>query len=304
MAEQAALVSGSPLVSIVMPSLNQRRFIGGAIESVLSQDYQPLELVVVDGQSVDGTLETLQGYGDRIRWVSERDAGQAAAINKGFRLARGEVIGWLNSDDVFVPGGIAAAVAYLVEHPEVDLVYGDADHIDVEGRVIAPYPTEPFTAARLQETCFICQPAAFFRRRVFDTIGVLDERLTCSMDYDYWIRIARRGRIGYVPRRLAQSRLHPETKTSRLRRQAQRESIEIVRLHFGTVPPSWLCAYATAVVESRMARGTGWRKGCFAVAVTLVSAWESFRVNRGIPRRALHDWSGWLGRSRQGRAAG
>src|SRR5262245_55495613 len=207
-----------PRVSVVMPSLNQGRFIRTAIDSVLDQKYPDLELLVIDGQSTDDTLAVLRSYGDRIRWVSEPDAGQVPALNKGFRMASGEVIGWLNADDLYVAGAVAAAVAYLEQDPEVDLVYGDADHIDEAGADLAPYPTEPFSFARLRYTCYICQPAAFFRRRVLDTVGLLDERLNCSMDYDYWIRIAQHGQVGYLSTRLAQSRLHPAAKTSLLRR--------------------------------------------------------------------------------------
>ena len=260
-----------PLVSVVMPSLNQRRFIETAIDSVLTQNYRPLELVVIDGRSTDGTQEALRRYGDRVRWVSEPDHGQVHALNKGFQMAKGELIGWLNADDAYLPGAISAAAAYLLEQPEVDLVYGDGDHIDETGRAIGPYPTEPFSLARLRETCFICQPATLFRRRLFDTVGLLDERLNCSMDYDYWVRIAKRGRVAYLPHRLAQSRLHPAAKTARLQREHQRASIEVVRRYFGSVPASWLCAYATAVVEPWVPSRHGWQRVCFAGGVTVVA---------------------------------
>jgi hypothetical protein len=130
-------------------------------------------------------------------------------------------------------------------------------------------------------------------------VGLLDERLNCSMDYDYWIRIATGGRdVAYLPRRLAQSRLHPASKTIRLRREHQRASIELVRRYFGSVPPSWLCAYATAVVEPWVPRRHRWQRVCFAGAVTVVAAWESLRVNRRLPPGALRDWSAWLGKGR------
>jgi glycosyltransferase involved in cell wall biosynthesis len=286
-----------PPVSVVTPSLNQAAFIKATIDSVLAQNYQPIEIVIVDGQSTDGTLAILHGYGTRVRWVSGSDAGQTPAINKGFRMATGEIIGWLNADDLYLPGAVAQAVAFLKSHPAVDLVYGDADHIDEGGRVIAPYPTEPFRWQRLHETCFICQPAVFFRRRVFDVVGFLDERLNCSMDYDYWIRIAQHCAMGYIPERLAQSRLHAGAKTARFRIEHQRASIDIVKRHFDTVPASWLCAYATAVVERWVPRRTVWQKRCFAWLVTAVSIWESLRINRGVPRRALSEWIRWIRRA-------
>jgi glycosyltransferase involved in cell wall biosynthesis len=277
-----------------MPSLNQREFIGQSIDSVLTQDYAPIELIVVDGRSNDGTTEILRSYGDRLRWVSEPDGGQTPAINKGFRMATGEIIGWLNADDLYLPGAVSAGVGYLEAHQDVDLVYGDADHIDGEGRFIAPYPTESFSLVRLRERCFICQPAVFFRRRIFERIGFLDEHYTSSMDYDYWVRIGQRGTMAYSPLRLAQSRLHPGAKTLRLRLEHQRLSVELVRRHFGTVPPAWLCAYAGAVVERWLPQRTRGQRAFFVAAVTLVSMFESLRVNHGVPRGALRDWRAWL----------
>jgi glycosyltransferase involved in cell wall biosynthesis len=289
--------SGST-VSIVTPSLNQAPFLGAAIESVLSQDYPRIEYLVVDGGSTDGTVDILRGHGGRLRWLSEPDAGQTAAVNKGFRLTTGEIIGWLNSDDLYVPGAVRAAVTYLDQHPDIDVVYGDADHIDGAGRIVDAYPTEPFDLGRLRETCFICQPAAFFRRRLIDRVGLLDESLYCGMDYEFWIRAGRRGRLGYLPVRLALSRLHSGAKTVREYALHQRTSIEIVRRHFGRVPASWLCAYAGAVVAPWAPRRTALGRGLYLAAVSMLSVWLSWRINHGLPPGALGQWWSWLRRSR------
>jgi glycosyltransferase involved in cell wall biosynthesis len=283
-----------------MPSLNQAGFIRDSIESVLNQSYAPIELIVVDGRSTDGTVDLLRGYGDRVRWVSEADDGQTAAINKGFRMATGEIIGWLNADDLYLPGAVHTAVEFLGSHPGADLVYGDADHIDRDGRPIAPYPTEPFSLERLRQTCFICQPAVFFHRHVFDRIGLLDEYFSSAMDYEYWARLSRRGQIAYCPVRLAQSRLHREAKTFRLRLEHQRLSVEVVRRHLGEVPPSWLCAYATAVVDLWLPRRTRGQRACFMVAVSLVAGIASLRFNHGLPRGTAAQWWAWLTRKLQG----
>jgi glycosyltransferase involved in cell wall biosynthesis len=290
----------SPLVSVVMPSLNQAEFIRGSIDSVLNQDYAPIELIVIDGRSTDGTIDILASYGDRLRWVSEADGGQTHAVNKGFRMATGEVIGWLNADDLYLPGAVRTGVEFLARHLRVDLVYGDADHIDRDGRFLAPYPTEPFDVSRLQQTCFICQPAVFFRRRVFDRVGLLDEHFSSAMDYEYWVRVAQQSEIAYCPIRLAQSRLHRESKTFRLRLEHQRLSLEVVKRHFGVVPPSWLCAYASAVVEPRLPRRTRWQRAGFMIAVSLVAGLESVRVNHGLPRGAWRQWRAWLTRKLRG----
>jgi glycosyltransferase involved in cell wall biosynthesis len=286
----------SPLVSVVMPSLNQAEFIRDSIDSVLHQDYAPIELIVVDGRSSDDTVRILSSYRDRLRWVSEFDGGQTAAINKGFRMATGEIIGWLNADDLYLPGAVRTAVEFLAQHRSADLVYGEADHIDRNGHIIAPYPTEPFSLSRLHQTCFICQPTVFFRRGVFDRVGLLDEHFSSAMDYEYWVRVAHSGEIGYCAVRLAQSRLHPEAKTFRLRLEHQRLSIEVVRRYFGEVPASWLCAYASAAVEPWVPRRTRWQRVCFVTAVSLVAVFESYRLNHRLPRAALPQWWAWLTR--------
>jgi len=187
-----------PLVSIVTPSYNQGRFIRETIESVLSQDYPHTEYMVIDGGSTDTTVAVLRGYGQRFFWTSEPDRGQAHAVNKGWMMARGEVWGWLNSDDLYLPGAVGNAVDYLVSHPDVGMVYGEAYHVSEEGIIIERYPTEPFDASRLGDTCYICQPTVFIRRTVVEDVGFLDESLNYCIDYDLWIRIAKRYRIGYV----------------------------------------------------------------------------------------------------------
>lgn len=123
-----------PLVSIVTPSYNQGRYIEKTIRSVLNQDYPDLEYIVVDGGSTDHTLDILRKYEGRIRWVSERDGGQSEAVNKGFRMSRGEILGWLNSDDTYCPGAVRQAVTFLMEHPSVAMVYGDGYEIDEQGK--------------------------------------------------------------------------------------------------------------------------------------------------------------------------
>jgi glycosyltransferase involved in cell wall biosynthesis len=292
-------MSPRPLVSVVMPSLDQAQFIRDSIDSVLTQDYAPIELIVVDGRSTDGTIDILRSYGSHLRWVSEADGGQTPAINKGFRMATGEIIGWLNADDLYLPGAVRIGVDFLTRIASADLIYGDADHIDREGRFIAPYPTEPFSVSRLQETCFICQPAVFFRRRVLDRVGFLDEYFSSAMDYDYWVRIARRCEVRYVPIRFAQSRLHAQAKTFRLRLEHLRFSVEVVRRHFGLVPPSWLCAYASAVVDPWLSRRTHWQRACFLIAVTLVAGFQSVCFNHRLPGGALSQWWAWLTRKLQ-----
>jgi glycosyltransferase involved in cell wall biosynthesis len=233
-----------PLVSIVTPSYNQGRYIEETIQSVLSQDYSNLEYLVLDGGSSDDTLEILQRYEGRLQWISERDRGQADAINKGFRLAKGEILGWLNSDDVYLPGTIQKVVQYFQTHRDIGMLYGEGYHVDAMGKVIERYYTEPFNFQRLGEICFICQPTAFLRADVFEAIGPLEINLRYCMDYDYWMRVAKRFRIGYLDEYLAHSRLHVETKTLSQRVEFHEEILQTVKKHYGRVPVRWLYAYA------------------------------------------------------------
>jgi glycosyltransferase involved in cell wall biosynthesis len=236
-------MSAGPLVSIVTPSYRQSRYIADTIRSVLAQEYPNLEYLVMDGGSTDGTVEILKQYEDRLAWRSEKDGGQADAINKGLRLAKGEILGWLNSDDTYEPGAISKIVQYFRTHPDVGVVYGEGHHIDAHGHYVERYPTEPFDSQRLQETCFICQPAAFFRAEVFHAVGPLDANLLYCPDYEYWLRAAKRFRIGYVAEHLANSRLHAETKTLSRRVQAHEEILRVVKRQCGRVPIPWIKTY-------------------------------------------------------------
>jgi glycosyltransferase involved in cell wall biosynthesis len=233
-----------PSITVVTPSFNQARFIGETIESVLGQGYPNLEYIVVDGGSTDGTQDILRRYGDRLRWVSERDRGQADAVNKGVAMGHGEIIGWLNSDDTYAPGALQRAARVFASAPDVGVVYGDADHVLEDGAHYGPYPTSAFDHQRLAERCFICQPAAFIRRRAFDAVGGVDAELRYCMDYDLWIRMGRQQRFVYLGEVLAQSRLHETGKTLASRRAVIEEIMATVKRHYGLVPFEWVYEYA------------------------------------------------------------
>jgi glycosyltransferase involved in cell wall biosynthesis len=206
---------GAPLVSIVTPSYNQGRFIEETIESVLSQDYPNLEYIVIDGGSTDETLAILRRYEGRLTWITEPDGGQSEAINKGFRRARGEIVAWLNSDDTYLAGAVSKAVAYLHAHPEVAMVYGEGYLMDEAGRVTSRFPaTEPFNFWRLVHfSDYILQQTVFWRRSVFESVGMLDESLHYGMDWDFWIRVAKRFEVAYIPEFLGNLREYATAKT-------------------------------------------------------------------------------------------
>jgi len=239
-------------VSIITPSFNQGRFIERTLKSVACQSGAEIEHVIIDGGSTDNTVEILKNFRPSVRWVSEKDHGQADAINKGIQATDGEIIGWLNSDDVYYSGAIARVVDFFEKNPHINVVYGMADHIDVEDRAYEAYPTEQWDFERLKETCFICQPALFFRRLVVNNHGYLDQSLMYCMDYEYWLRLGKFGeRFGYIKEKLAGSRMYAENKTSRAQLEVHKEINNMLKKNFGSVPDSWLFGYAyTGIKEN------------------------------------------------------
>jgi glycosyltransferase involved in cell wall biosynthesis len=209
-------MSGKPLVSIVTPSFNQGKYLEATIQSVLSQDYQPLEYILVDGGSQDNSPEIIQSYADRLAWwVSEPDRGQTDALNKGFAHARGEIFAWINSDDTYLPGAVAEAVAALQAHPEAGMVYGDANLIDESGQVIGKFPARQTDYRRLRRGyVHIPQQTAFFRASLWQQVAPLDPSFYFAMDYDLWVRLARLAPLHYTPRPWASFRIHASGKTS------------------------------------------------------------------------------------------
>ena len=203
-----------PLVSIITPSYNQGHFIEETILSVIGQDYPCLEHIVIDGGSTDGTLDILRKYDGRIKWISEPDEGQANAINKGFQRAGGDILGWINSDDVYTEGAIKAVVGFLADHPDVTMVHGDCALIDSKGRVKSIRKTANFGLDKLLGIVTIAQPTVFFRREVLGLIGLLDESLSFVLDWEYWVRMGIYGlKMKHVPRVQASFREHDDSKT-------------------------------------------------------------------------------------------
>jgi len=204
-----------PLVTIVTPSYNQAPFLEATIRSVLEQDYPNIEYIVIDGGSTDGSLEIIRKYASRLAfWSSEKDRGQTEALNKGFARATGEIMAWINSDDIYEPGAVRSAVEAMQAHPEMGLVYGDANFIDDQAKVIGRFPAAQTDYQRLRRGyVHIPQQAAFFRRDLWQQVGPLDPSFFFAMDYDLWVRIAKLAPLLYVPRTWANFRLHGDSKT-------------------------------------------------------------------------------------------
>jgi len=203
-----------PRVSIVTPSYNQAQFIEETIRSVLLQGYPNLEYIIIDGGSTDSSVGIIKKYEPWLSyWVSEPDRGQAHAINKGFQKATGEILTWLNSDDVYLPGAARTAVKCLISQPETAMVYGDCRIIDEHSQVIDLWKSPDFSLAELPFKCFIPQQTVFFRREVLDQVGLLKTDLHYALDYDLWLRLAPCHIIRHIPTFLAEHRKCGGTKT-------------------------------------------------------------------------------------------
>jgi glycosyltransferase involved in cell wall biosynthesis len=224
-------------------------FLRETIDSVLAQDWPHVDYLVMDGGSRDGTRELLESYGDRIRWHSGPDGGQADAVNHGFGETRGSIFTFLNADDIYRPGALRTAVEGFDRNPAASVVYGDADFVDGEGETVMSYPVRDFDRELLMYECFICQPAAFVRREAWAAHGGLDGSLRYALDYDFWIRLSARRRIVRIDGNLATSRMHSDNKTLGERGGLYREGVAVAKRHFGYVPMSWLEPYARYRVD-------------------------------------------------------
>jgi glycosyltransferase involved in cell wall biosynthesis len=207
-------------ISIVTPSLNQGGYLDEALESVRAQNCADIEHLVLDGASSDGTVALLQdktGPGwKHLHWVSERDGGCTQALNKGIRLATGEIIGWLNSDDRYRTGCLEMVAKVFEEHPDIDVVYGDFTFMDERGNHLRVRREIEFSRLVLfyHRISPIPSTATFFRRRIFDEGNFFDESLQFAMDYEFFVRLANKGyRFKHIHALLADFRLHPTSKT-------------------------------------------------------------------------------------------
>jgi GT2 family glycosyltransferase len=217
------------LVSIVTPSYNQAPFLEQTIQSVLEQDYPQIEYIVVDGGSTDNSVEVIQKYADRLAyWISEKDSGQAEAINKGFKRANGEIIAWLNSDDYYMQDTISAVVKCFEQNPDVVMVYGDMLAVDGDGQTINILKYKQLSLKDLLCFQIIGQPSVFFRRSPFEKAGWLDPTFHFMLDHHLWIRLAQQGRILYVPQVWSAARYHPAAKNRARAAEFGREAFRVL----------------------------------------------------------------------------
>lgn len=208
-----------PRITVITPSFNQGDFIEQTINSVLEQNYPDLQYIVMDGGSTDNTLNILKKYDERLLWFSAKDGGQSHAINKGLRLATGEIIAFLNSDDLYEPGSLLKVGGFFTTHPDANWLTGRCRTIDPAGKEIRKAITlyknvwlRLKSYSVLSVLNYISQPATFWSRKVVRLIGEFDESLNYAMDYDYWLRVGRRFRLWATDDYLARFRVHPSSK--------------------------------------------------------------------------------------------
>lgn len=275
-----------PRVTIVTPSYNQGRFIEDTIRSVLDQGYPDLEYIVIDGGSTDQTLDVLKKYAGQLSWFSEPDGGQTDAINKGMKRARGDIVAWLNSDDMYAPGVIRQAVAAFAQRPDVALVYGDAQWLDADGRAIGScVSTEPFNRKRLlYYSNFICQPTTFFRRKALEEVGFLNEALHYVMDYELWLKLSQKHRTVYLPQLIARVRCYPETKTASAGEVRMCEMREMINSYGGHGLPAFYRLERAAQQFRRALAGLGRLRAvdAFSGACQMFRELCDFRVMRTL----------------------
>jgi len=256
-------------------------FLEQTIQSVLGQEGARVEYLIVDGGSTDGSVEIIRKYADRLAWwVSERDAGQAEAINKGLQRVKGEIVAWLNSDDLYLPGAIAQAAAAFQAHPEAGLVFGDAVTIDPAGKQIGRLAFGDWGLDELMGFRIICQPAVFMRRTALEQAGTLDPSYHYLLDHQLWVRIARLSPIHHVPQVWAQARHHPGAKNVAQPEGFSRETLRLL---------AWIETQPD--LAPRLAAN---RRRIEAGAYRLSAR---YLLDGGMPGRALRDYGRALGRN-------
>lgn len=236
-ADEAAPSRPLPAIAIVTPTLDRRAYLQATIDSVLGQHYPALHYSVQDGGSTDGTPELLRSYGAQLSWHSGHDAGQAQAINRALAVCDGEIMAYLNSDDLLLPGTLAYVARLFESRPDVDFVYGHRIFIDGIGREIGRAVLPRHDAKAIYWACYIPQETMFWRRRVWTKVGPFDERLHYALDWDFITRAQAAGfKFLRAPRFLACFRVHDQQKVATMYDQGHAEMQDVRRRHLGYEP--------------------------------------------------------------------
>ncbi len=222
-----------PLVSIITPSFNQAKYLTAAYHSVISQSYPNIEYFIIDGGSTDGSVEMIREWAEAKKsrltwWITEKDKGQADAINKGFSRARGEIVAWLNSDDLYMQGAVEKAVGFFNNNPDVGLIFSDVFSIDAESKLINVMRYGEWNLRDLMAFNIIGQPGVFFRKQALENAGNLNPEYHYLLDHHLWLRIARNHRIQHIQDFFAAARFHSEAKNIAQTEGFSQDSFQIV----------------------------------------------------------------------------
>jgi len=252
-----------PKISVVTISYNQAQFVETTLCSILNQQYPNLEYIVIDAESTDGSVEIIRRYEENLYyWVSEPDEGQTDGLIKGFNVATGEVLCWLNSNDLLEPWTLTEVGRFFYENQDANVVYGDATWIDIEGNQIKRKKEHGFNRfIWMHDYNYIPQPSTFWRRRIYEEIGGLDSSFDLAMDADLWIRMADMTPIQHIRRNWSRQRFYPEQKNQRLRVESDKEDLIIRRRYLGE--RSKLHRQGTKVLAKSMRVGWKLATGCY-----------------------------------------
>jgi glycosyltransferase involved in cell wall biosynthesis len=264
------------LVSVITPSYNQASYIRDTIASVRSQTYRPLEHIIIDGGSTDGTVAILQACQDgdvQLRWISEKDNGQANAVNKGLKLAQGEIIGWINSDDVYFSKDVVETVVKEFQaNPDVDILHGDVAKIGADNLIRFIWCMPGFNYDRMYVDGKVSQPSVFFRSKIFQEHALRENFL--ALDYEFWLRIGRSYRFKHLDRILAGDREQPERISVRKKEELRRSHLLAREQYFpapsfnkvlwyraSSFPMRFLLRVKGLLLFSQLVRRPGWHAG-------------------------------------------
>jgi len=269
-----------PKISLVTCSYQQGKFLDATLRSVLDQQYPNLEYIVIDGGSRDESVSVIEQHSPHLaHWVSEKDRGQTHALQKGFERATGEILGWLCSDDLLLPGALDTVGRFFEDNPTIDFVYGDALWIDAQGQYIRPKKEMTWNKfVFLFDFNFIAQPSCFWRRSLHEKAGGLQEKWNLNMDSDLWLRFAQHSRPAYLPGYLSGVRDYPEQKTRALRPEGNKEWNQLVAREAPILSrwpraPLHALARLTRIAQKGLQGGYGARP-----PATLIAALERYRI--------------------------
>lgn len=280
------------MVSIIVPSFNQGRFIGQTIDSILSQDYRPIEILVMDAASSDETANVLRSYrgNAELKVCSEPDSGVVEAVNKGLSKSSGEILSIQSSDDIYLPGAIRSAVEFLIENSDCAMVYGDVEYIDEHSVVTGTETLQPFDLkSYLGRFTYIPQPSTFVRANAARQVGGWRSEVSYAADADYWIRIALRNKVTKLDKVFAQYRYHStqrDQQKQKICEDWEKVIVEIIRSHVLDTSAARYAQMGIYLAKYKYTPEHNWKKRTeYLYSALLANPTAVF--NKNFPKREL-----------------